>query len=187
MNAANDDRFRDVVAELEIPNKELVNGLDTYLKAVDSISRSSHQGEWAWATYQRMILVHGVAGFKDKGPQLPDTYPVGDVGECFGNAAQLAWAHPELTYVEGYAGSLVPVEHAWCITKAGKIIDNTWTGAMFDERASAYMGIQYTTKFLTELLTEQKIFGILSSDWRNGNRALVKGYRFEKGVAVGWQ
>ena len=48
---------------------------------------------------------------------------------CFGNSFKLADAHPELTYVEGYAlheATDFPVLHAWVADKNGNVIDSTW-------------------------------------------------------------
>lgn len=48
------------------------------------------------------------------------------VRECFRNCALIALKHPELTYVEGMACKLIPVQHAWLVNAEGEVIDPTY-------------------------------------------------------------
>lgn len=85
-------------------------------------------------------------------------YPLGFEKECYRNAANLAFDHVELTYVEGYATSMLPVEHAWCIDDQGRVVDNTWT----DGRAGVeYFGVAFNTKFLREHVYHRERYGLI--------------------------
>jgi hypothetical protein len=76
--------------------------------------------------------------------------------QCFVNAAMLALEDDDLVYIEGYAASVIPTEHAWCWSLSGKrIVDPTW------ERGLAYMGIPFTTDFLRRRLLETGKYGLL--------------------------
>lgn len=46
--------------------------------------------------------------------------------ECFANALMVAMSEPDLRYVEGFATSIIPVEHAWVVDKHGAVYDPTW-------------------------------------------------------------
>ena len=113
----------------------------------------------------KLIISRGVEG---RGQALPQKYRAGEMKQCYRNAAHLAQEHRELTYVEGYASSIIPTEHAWCIDEEGNVIDNTW---IFDEvlpEDQTYIGLAFDTKFLTVAILEQGYYGILSEFWRSG-------------------
>jgi hypothetical protein len=60
---------------------------------------------------------------------------------CYHNAVVLALAHPrKYTYVEGLAmpAGLFPVEHAWCVDRAGRVAETTW------EKPAEYFGVPVT-------------------------------------------
>lgn len=46
---------------------------------------------------------------------------------CFTNAFHLLHERPDVYYVEGYyyEPGLVPLEHAWCVTRGGQVMDPT--------------------------------------------------------------
>ncbi len=79
----------------------------------------------------------------------------GRMKQCYKNAAHLALTHHELTYVEGYAVSIIPVMHAWCVTKRGTVIDPTWSDGY------AYYGVPFTRRYLTRCLCRNQVYGIL--------------------------
>lgn len=55
---------------------------------------------------------------------------------CFANSQ--FWAQQTgATYVEGYAMSVIPVHHAWCV-KDGKTIEVTW-----EKPGLAYFGVEF--------------------------------------------
>lgn len=75
--------------------------------------------------------------------------------QCFRNAQKYAATHKRVRYVEGYALSIMPVEHAWCIDQDEDVIDPTWgdeyaiTG---EARPPAdYFGIAFDTAFVRKM------------------------------------
>lgn len=56
---------------------------------------------------------------------------------CFRNAALFAMEH-RLPYVEGYATSIIPVHHAWCLDHDGRVLELTWK-----ELGKDYFGVQF--------------------------------------------
>jgi len=91
--------------------------------------------------------------------KLPDKYEYGPWKECFRNAANLALDNPNLTYVEGFAISIIPVWHGWCVTKNGMVIDNTWR---HDQHPPlAYYGVPLSTELLRHYLLWSEVYGIL--------------------------
>ena len=95
----------------------------------------------------------------------PETRPadvkLGAKKECFSNAARLALERSNLTYVEGYAmindRLPLPIAHAWCVDKKGRVVDNTW-----EKPGVAYFGVPFKTSYLAKKLSETGVYGILS-------------------------
>ena len=48
------------------------------------------------------------------------------IKECYNNCAKIAMADDRYQYVEGYAMSIIVVEHAWLVNENGEIVDPTW-------------------------------------------------------------
>ena len=75
-----------------------------------------------------LLLEHGR---EFKFAKLPEHMKTGEAKNCFENAMDLCYEHPELAYAEGYAmkKSLgVPLDHGWCVDEAGTVYDPTWEG-----------------------------------------------------------
>lgn len=84
--------------------------------------------------------------------------PAGKLGECYMNATHLAW-RSDLIYVEGIATSCgVPLEHAWCVDREGRVVDPTWT----DVEEREYVGVPVEQEYLFSLLEERKVYGVMS-------------------------
>jgi hypothetical protein len=84
--------------------------------------------------------------------------------QCFENACYLAHERPALTYVEGYGFKSripVPILHAWCVDRAGRVVDITWN----EPDKSCYFGIPFKTSFLRFFLIQEKHYGILDSPY----------------------
>jgi hypothetical protein len=81
---------------------------------------------------------------------FPKGYRRGKAQDCYGNSSKLAMFKEGLTYCEGAVlcqfGTLVShVDHAWCVTDDGKVIDVTLKNA-----GLSYFGVPLT---LEELAT----------------------------------
>ena len=106
---------------------------------------------------------------------LPSKIPKGKAKQCFNNAHDLALKRG-LTYVEGYAMRIIPIEHAWCVDpKTGEVIDNTWS----DPETASYFGVPFKTDFVTDTVVHQGYYGIL------GNPRLCHG--LITGDITGWR
>jgi hypothetical protein len=89
-----------------------------------------------------------------KPQSLPPQYSIykGRPFKCHTNAIMLTLSCPELTYCEGYAKPTIdvdPVEHAWCITADGKVVEPTW-----DKCGIAYWGISLCFVSVCEIMLE---------------------------------
>lgn len=75
---------------------------------------------------------------------LPPGIRPGYPRSCFDNAYLLAArSRGRLRYVEGYAAGILPVEHAWCVDLADRVVDPTWTATDPDHRSRAPLGLVY--------------------------------------------
>lgn len=114
--------------------------------------------ELLWTMKVPVGLFYLKLGHSFEGSTLPQSFPRMTPGYCYANAGELALAHPELTYVEGFACAKVPVpvHHAWLVTQDGEVIDPTW-GA---EPQGQYHGVAYRTEFLMEQVERSRHWGI---------------------------
>lgn len=111
---------------------------------------------------------------------LPRQHPRGVIKQCYSNAANLALGDSDLTYVEGYACGIIPVMHAWCVDKDGKVIDNTW-----DEPAkSLYYGVPFDRGFLAKTICRNGVYGLI--DCYTDGFKLVKGEAGGPEEWLGW-
>lgn len=109
------------------------------------------------------------------GGERPEHLKPGEPKNCYGNAAQAALSFPELTYVEGYATGIIPVEHAWCVDESGKVVDTTWD----DSQQCAYYGVPFRTDWLRKFLIEKTTYGVID-DWERGYPLLRGDYTVEE-------
>jgi hypothetical protein len=90
---------------------------------------------------------------------------------CFMHAFQLAMDHPELEYAEGMstmADLPIAVHHAWCVTKDGAVVDDTWE----DPERGRYRGVIISREDLLVECLKSGIYGVLDT-WRGANLKLM--------------
>jgi hypothetical protein len=80
--------------------------------------------------------------------------PTGQPRQCFRNAFEAAM-RLDLTYVEGWANSIIPTEHAWCVTPDGKIYDPTWGRSGHD-----YFGVALPIPVLEQVMSFTGVYGV---------------------------
>ncbi|MEU7147096.1 hypothetical protein AB0B15_03505 [Streptomyces sp. NPDC045456] len=81
--------------------------------------------------------------------------PVRDLGpakRCYYNSAEIALAEG-LTYVEGFASSHFPTEHAWCADAVGALMEPTW-----ETVGTAYIGLPVKRDVVTQVLEANEFF-----------------------------
>ena len=74
---------------------------------------------------------------------------------CFMNSYRIADEHG-WTYVEGFAFSIIPTHHAWCVTPEGVVVETTWKDA-----GSAYYGVEFDRRFMDSVMLETRHYGIM--------------------------
>jgi hypothetical protein len=80
--------------------------------------------------------------------------------QCYRNAALRA-LDGEGTYIEGYVGWMIPLEHAWLMAPDGTVIDPTLNGKG-REHEMFYFGVAFSNEYLSARLLKRKVFGLLS-------------------------
>lgn len=124
--------------------------IDDYLKAMDVLYGNS-------VNPMKLLLTHGHhycfdhRSFRGKR---------GKVHGCYENAAKIALDDPEFTYVEGYVGVLIPIEHAWVIGLDGCVRDPTLRNTK-DNRVTEYFGIPFKTDYLRRTIVRTKVWGLI--------------------------
>jgi len=151
-------------------------GIDEYLRSVVSfMSQLNVRPEgWLYDSVDHFILSEGHLG----GPRIDTPNGACSVEkECYRNAAQLAIDHDGMTYVEGYASGIIPVQHAWCVDHGGRVVDPTWD----DQGEPHYFGVAFDTGFVMYEADRTETWGIM---WENECRPNIP---LLTGKAAGWR
>lgn len=95
-------------------------------------------------------------------------YRRGREKQCYKNAADLALRHDaELTYCEGLAVRMgaFTVEHAWCVTEDGRVVDPTWREKDAPPVSQwEYLGIPFTKSGVLEVILDKMTYGLLEGE-----------------------
>jgi hypothetical protein len=81
----------------------------------------------------------------------PNWLLTGERKNCFNNATAYAAVRDDVFYAEGYAlepDLPIPVQHAWLVDRAGKVIDPTWD----DTKDHVYFGIAFNRAFVMSMV-----------------------------------
>ena len=162
----------------------MCSDLERLTKELNGYAASGRRADGAWvrkwlataahlggpvAAANRLLLAHG----REWTPApLPSRFARRLPKRCFGNALGLANQAKGLAYCEGYAisgyvGLPLPVEHAWCVSADGTVVDPTWT----DSDASVYFGIAFAPAFAK------------SAAKRNGGAVVFQSRRYADPIA----
>lgn len=139
-----------------------------YLATLSRFHQEKREG-WRYSSYEELVLEQGQAW--EPAP-LPPSIEHGVPKECFSNALLLAVARPDLTYVEGWATSIIPVAHAWCVDYNGLVVDPTWVDSDLER---AYYGVAFDTTTALTIVTETGYYGIFGNDWKRDFELLKNG------------
>jgi hypothetical protein len=140
-----------------------------YIEMCQSLARHPN------STYA-YLLDHG----QEWGPVIaPADVKPGPPKHCYQNSYRLAAHHPgRFFYVEGYALGVIPVPHAWCVDRAGRVIDCTWEPL---EIGADYFGVKF---HMPTLHAVQRITGSYSvlAHWEHWNdiRAALTGRKSKR-------
>lgn len=97
----------------------------------------------------------------------PDTFTGkrGEAKQCFMNATHLAQVNPALTYVEGKVSMFgIAIDHAWCATADGIVVDPTLEPAKADgtfDRIGGYYGVPLQTDYVIKACLKNGVYGLL--------------------------
>lgn len=131
---------------------------DTVKQMADIFSTMNKREGYKYSSSEDLVLKQGKFFTPEK---RPENIELGSKKECFANASKLALERSDLTYVEGYAmindRLPLPIAHAWCVDKKGRVIDNTW-----EKPGVSYFGVPFKTSYLAKKLSEAGVYGILS-------------------------
>lgn len=92
-----------------------------------------------------------------------DSYPFGGSGACYDAAAQIANAFPDTIYCEGIILAYkdeIPMPHAWCVTKDGKLIDPAGHRSQ-NSPMIGYFGIKFKTEYVNQWYEKYGFYGML--------------------------
>lgn len=137
-----------------------------YLKLTSEMqARNGRPKGYFYSSQMEFGLAHGKLMRPSPVP-LPIRVKLGESRQCFKNATELAMEGKGFLYCEGWAASVLPVQHAWNLVEhAGElhVIDTTWK-----QPAQEYFGIVFKTAYLTHRLARQKYYGLIDAcdvDW----------------------
>jgi hypothetical protein len=97
----------------------------------------------------------------------PETFagPRGEVHGCYRNACHLAIENEALIYVEGKVSTCgIAIDHAWCVTADGVVIDPTLEPAKANDtfnRVGGYFGVPFRTDYLNKAILTNGHYGLL--------------------------
>ncbi|ALG75738.1 hypothetical protein AL072_32910 [Azospirillum thiophilum] len=137
-----------------------------FVAAMVPLIQNAHNGRRSlhWRTPMAYLLNHGQSWAP---VPLPTSIMHGALSDCFTNAWKTVQTQPDLRYVEGYGYDPdigFPIEHAWCIDSAGRVLDLTWR----DATRCRYFGAIFPPKAVVQIQALTGVYGVLDgSRWRS--------------------
>jgi hypothetical protein len=140
--------------------KQMVNFRKNFLKG-----NPKHKDDYYYCGMEDFVLQNGKAYEYQKIPKrYSNKRKYSKFKQCFQNATKLMWDFPELTYVEGYASTVIPTLHAWCIDKNGMVVDPTWgRDPVRTEKypPHGYFGVAFTQREVERMIVLTGFYGML--------------------------
>jgi hypothetical protein len=131
---------------------------EDYLKMIAEFrnkNRKQRPEGYKYASMEEYVLANGKA-MGDRSPES-DKYKKGKMKLCFMNAYQLASSNSKLKYCEGFATSIIPTMHAWCIDQHGNVIDVTW------KDGRDYFGVEFPLSFVSKTILARGKYGVIDN------------------------
>jgi hypothetical protein len=153
-----------------------VTDLTDYLSQVaDLVERASRREGWRYGSYERFVLENGRSWpLPTSGKARPKGLRKMPNRQCYENALHVCLEHEfddvAWQYVEGYAQSLMPVQHAWCIDSEGRVVDPTWP-----DLGAEYYGIAISLTDVRKVVLKTRYYGVLPNDFLNEFTVLKEG------------
>jgi len=147
-----------------------VDLLESLKHLADMQSEIRADKSWRYLSYESLVVNEGIV----MGPSFAKRAErYGEWKQCYANS----YAAAEMngwSYVEGYAASVIPVLHAWCLDEKGTLVETTW-----DEPADEYVGIVMDTEWVLSVCAETGYWGVLANDWMRQGVLLKHGVNEE--------
>lgn len=132
------------------------------------IKAHAHRQGWRYQTFPDLLL--DLAAPREAPLVLPDDIAWMEPGNCYENAHSLMLER-DLTYVEGIAlFTAVPIQHAWCETADGQIVDPTWVGLKqyvgghLRPDNAFYLGVRFSTEYKIRHMFTRERYAIFGDD-----------------------
>jgi hypothetical protein len=147
--------------------------IEQYLQGLCLLMKGGNKDDkWEYSSYGELILKEGIV-FSSQSLTKDELDIVlnaikhlcikPQMKECYKNAQTLSMVEPRLTYCEGLAMGIIPVNHAWNEIN-GKVIDITWrdgkgkNGFVIGEFPGEYMGLKFDNNQILKKQFETKTY-----------------------------
>lgn len=148
--------------------------LVAYLRQVEALASRRVSGR-NYRCYEGLVLDRGFVFTPPASPEENrdrlDFYGVvpGPAKSCFETAGRAALERPDVFfYVEGWAAGLVPIHHAWLVTRDGVVVDPVWAGVSEEDPnplpGEAYVGVPFHASSLRRRLLRTEVWGLFYFD-----------------------
>ncbi|KKN90159.1 hypothetical protein LCGC14_0232750 [marine sediment metagenome] len=128
-----------------------------HIKMLQEVMKGKRPKGWLYNNHCDFLLRHGN---EFECQPLPEGIKKGTIKECYSNAFDLVLSEPDLIYVEGYANSIIPTNHAWCATPEGLVVDPTWSD-LGDHPGREYFGVPFQTDFVRQTILRNGFHGVI--------------------------
>lgn len=123
-----------------------------------SKSPSVWQPRGNYVCLEHFVLAHGKYY---RGVKLGKHYRPGQIKMCYHNSREALIDYEDLTYIEGYVSSVIPIAHAWNSDWNGDVVDTTLREGFSPLAAREYFGIEFDSDYVMEN------DGALIDNWEN--------------------
>jgi len=135
-----------------------------YMEMIEKVrANDGNVGERVMSPYA-YILQHGKQYTNQTAPDVKGWRGRNPLKQCHVNAYNLAMSDLNLTYVEGVATGVTPVDHAWCVKVDGTVVDPTWGGGR--QKCDDYFGVSFDLRTLHDVMALTTVYGAMTAWWK---------------------